>query len=80
MTFGPGNVVPMAENAAAAIVKRAVEDAPPAVSRAALGEALVRAGLLLLEQECGHVEATRVVLGALPEATEAPGPDPDPFI
>jgi len=60
MTFGPGNVVPMAENAAAAIVKRAVEDAPPAVSRAALGEALVRAGLLLLEQECGHVEATRV--------------------
>jgi len=67
MTFGPGNVVPMAENAAAAIVKRAVEDTPPSVSRAALGEALVRAGLLLLDKELDKNDATMVALKALLE-------------
>jgi hypothetical protein len=69
MTFFPGNVVPMAENAAAAIVKRAVDDAPPAVSRADLGKALIRAGLLILDKECGPEEATMAVLKALHEVT-----------
>jgi hypothetical protein len=67
MRFAPGNVVSI-EDVAAAVVKRAVDTAPQNVSKAALWEALVRAGALLLHAECGWREATIAVLGAASDA------------